>query len=1017
MPPAFPTSRRASRLAEWVRAVALAGMLAGPAAVGACTSPAPLDAPPRVIPAGWRLEDESAVRPTLEEIFLAEPPFGEPPEIESVAADALHALVRWRDRAAGEERASLRLVAAFQPDGARGAGRPLAELLPPPVEGESTRLVTAWSNAGHRLAVARGTTVWLIEPRGAGSAVDARMLATWEAPEGAAEPDEDELDREADAEPEVRDADASTVAATGDATDLAQEPDAALPPSEDPPTLAFGRVRSLAFLPNDAALRMGDGDELVELSLAPREPDAAPLTPGDGAWISRDVASPARRLTWSDDHAVVFGDDPAPRPELFPELQVWRLDEQRGVALEGWDEDADYERPRLSPDGAHLVATESDDAGEPDPVEIPDYLTTRVTHRSGRRNLADDRPSPERVWVWDTSTGARFEIDLGAPLPCEPPPPRAAPEGEASPPEAPAAPEPIEPIDHVRVLGWSRATDGPPTLAIERVSEDYRTSELWTWRAGELARRVAQHDAKWLGSPGRFPRWSADGDALFFGSETHAATTTPGRAQLFRLDVARGEVRQLTAVKGELKDFTPLEDGGVLVLASGANPARNEYLFLDRDAARGVAGTRPVAYPAPNGGRGRFDDGSASRDGRRLFARYETLLGPAEVVVAELGGSAHVLTETVPPGFSELGLEPPRKLAVRAPDGADVHAHVYLPPYTSLEGGGPPRATIVFVHGAGYLQNVTDGMTRYPLNALFHVRLARLGYVVVDVDYRGSAGYGGRFRGDVQYHLGGKDLDDIHLVVDELIERGLVDARRVGLYGGSYGGFLTMMALFTAPERWSVGAALRSVTDWRTYHPGYTVPRLGRPSTHPDAYAISSPIDLVDGLADPLLVLHGMMDSNVFAQDSIRLIEALIDKGKEFDAMLYPSQNHAFEDGEHWLDEYKRIERYLIEHLGPPLLFEDGGADEWADADWIDERYVPCAPEPPGSRPTRDSGGVDLGRPFRAVGGFLGDVVEGAARLFLGDDERGDDDDDRSSFFDGNDDDDDDARDGRGRDR
>ena len=229
----------------------------------------------------------------------------------------------------------------------------------------------------------------------------------------------------------------------------------------------------------------------------------------------------------------------------------------------------------------------------------------------------------------------------------------------------------------------------------------------------------------------------------------------------------------------------------------------------------------------------------------------------------------------------------------------------------------------MFVHGAGYLQNVTDSMTRYPLNMMFHSRLAQLGYPVVDVDYRGSAGYGRDFRGDVQGHLGGKDLDDIHEVLDELTERGIVDPKRVGLYGGSYGGFMTLMALCTAPERWRVGAALRSVTDWRTYHPFYTQPRLGRPSTHPEAYARSSPIDLVDGLQDPVLVLHGMMDSNVFAQDSIRFIEKLIDRGKEFDAMLYPSQNHGFEDGPHWLDEYRRIERYLLRHLGPALVEEE----------------------------------------------------------------------------------------------
>jgi dipeptidyl aminopeptidase/acylaminoacyl peptidase len=189
---------------------------------------------------------------------------------------------------------------------------------------------------------------------------------------------------------------------------------------------------------------------------------------------------------------------------------------------------------------------------------------------------------------------------------------------------------------------------------------------------------------------------------------------------------------------------------------------------------------------------------------------------------------------------------------------------------------------------------------------------------VLDVDYRGSKGYGALFRGEVQYHLGGHDLDDLARSVDELVARGLVDPARVGLYGGSYGGFLTLMALFTQPERWACGAALRSVTDWRSYHPDYTVPRLGRPSTHPEAYQRSSPIDHAARLERPLLLLHGLVDSNVFAQDTIRLMETLIDLGKPFEAMLYPSQGHGFDDGRHWLDEYRRIEAFLVSHLGAP---------------------------------------------------------------------------------------------------
>jgi dipeptidyl aminopeptidase/acylaminoacyl peptidase len=212
---------------------------------------------------------------------------------------------------------------------------------------------------------------------------------------------------------------------------------------------------------------------------------------------------------------------------------------------------------------------------------------------------------------------------------------------------------------------------------------------------------------------------------------------------------------------------------------------------------------------------------------------------------------------------------------------------------------------------------------------LFHQRLARRGFAVLDVDFRHSAGYGRDFRADVYGHMGGKDLDDVVAGVGFLEELGWVDVDRVGIYGGSYGGFLTLMALFTEPDVFACGAALRSVTDWRVYNHWYTNPRLGTPEDDAEAYALSSPIDHVDGLKNPLLLLHGLKDDNVFAQDTIRLMEELIQRGKEFDVMLYPSQGHAFTDPESWIDEYGRIEAYMDEHL---RAADTAASDETPDA-------------------------------------------------------------------------------------
>ena len=686
------------------------------------------------------------------------------------------------------------------------------------------------------------------------------------------------------------------------------EPDERVEPGEpggEAPAAAAGprpgEVRELEFEPGDGALRIHGEAAVVRLPIG----GAGPVPRDRWEWISEPLGELPDSVSWSDDLAVALAaEEPfaASEPGLDP-AQVYRLDEARAVVLEGFAELEEPESVALSPDGSLVFAAAPDRAASPAKTLVPDYLGERVTTREGRRRLADDGPDPTALWVWDTRTGERRAVLLGAPA-------------GADPAAAPGLEEPA----WVRSLGWAPQphADSPARLALVRTAADFRRRELWIWESGGARLLHVERDERWVGGPGGRARWSAGGRWLLLASECTPASSTPGRAQLFSVAAATGELRQLTAVGGEVSRFTPLDDGGVVFQYHDGEPARRLLGLVPAEALE--EGTEPGFTSLATPATGWSSSPVASAAGERLVYVHEELGVPGELWWSQAGRRAtRRLTDTVPEEFRAVDWILPEKLEISDSDGAAVRAHVYLPPGSALERPDAPRAAIVFVHGAGYLQNVTDSMTRYPLNLLFHSRLAALGYVIVDVDYRGSAGYGNRFRTGVQYHLGGRDLEDIHDVLDELTARGVVDPDRIAVYGGSYGGFLTLMALFTAPERWVAGAALRSVTDWRSYHPGYTQPRLGRPSTHPEAYRRSSPIDHVDGLEDPLLLLHGLVDSNVFAQDTIRLMEELIDRSLDFEAMLYPSQGHAFEDGPHWLDEYRRIERFLLRHLGPPL--------------------------------------------------------------------------------------------------
>ncbi len=202
---------------------------------------------------------------------------------------------------------------------------------------------------------------------------------------------------------------------------------------------------------------------------------------------------------------------------------------------------------------------------------------------------------------------------------------------------------------------------------------------------------------------------------------------------------------------------------------------------------------------------------------------------------------------------------------------------------------------------------------------MFHTLLARRGYVVLDMDYRASAGYGRAWRTAI-YRADGRARARGPRGRRRLAGREqAVDPARVGVYGGSYGGFLTLMALFTQA---------RAVRRGRGAAPGHRLgalqptatPRaiLNTPDVDPEAYRRSSPIEHAEGLAKPLLICHGMVDDNVVFQDSVRLVQRLIELGKTelFETAIYPVESHAFTEPTSWLDEYKRIWR-LFERTLP----------------------------------------------------------------------------------------------------
>src|SRR5258708_31520717 len=160
---------------------------------------------------------------------------------------------------------------------------------------------------------------------------------------------------------------------------------------------------------------------------------------------------------------------------------------------------------------------------------------------------------------------------------------------------------------------------------------------------------------------------------------------------------------------------------------------------------------------------------------------------------------------------------------------------------------------------------------------MFHHLLMSRGYTVLDIDYRGSRGYGRDWRTAIYRHMGGKDLEDNVDAARFLVNAHGVDPKRIGVYGGSYGGFITLMAMFTTPDVFAAGAALRPVTDWAAYNNGYTSNILNTPQKDEEAYRKSSPIYYAQHLKGALLIFHGMVDTNRFFQDTVRLGQRVIE--------------------------------------------------------------------------------------------------------------------------------------------
>lgn len=452
--------------------------------------------------------------------------------------------------------------------------------------------------------------------------------------------------------------------------------------------------------------------------------------------------------------------------------------------------------------------------------------------------------------------------------------------------------------------GWN---DAGTAALIYADTPDYNRRVVSTVdTSGTVAVQFVTTDTAWVGGPCGYCGGWLPGDAgIWFVSEAS------GYAHIYRKPL-EGAVLQLTSGNWEVlsAELTP-DRSGFELTTSEVSPYQTHFYLMDLD------GSHRRRLTSAKGGH----NAVMSPDGKWLADVFSTSSHPPEIYLQEASAGAKSvrLTHSPLPSWEARHWIDPEIITIPASDGVQVPARIYRP---GDVGATPNGAAVLFVHGAGYLHNVHDYWSSYFREYQFHNLLASRGYVVLDLDYRGSAGYGRDWRTAIYRHMGGRDLEDYVDASKWLTSTMGISPDRMGIYGGSYGGFMTLMALFTRGEYFGAGAALRSVTDWAHYNDGYTARILNNPQDDSLAYKQSSPIYFAAGLNDPLLMAHGMVDTNVHFQDIVRLTQRLIELGKtNWTLAPYPVESHGFSRPDSWTDEYRRILR-LFDHW---LLPRAGG--------------------------------------------------------------------------------------------
>jgi dipeptidyl aminopeptidase/acylaminoacyl peptidase len=553
----------------------------------------------------------------------------------------------------------------------------------------------------------------------------------------------------------------------------------------------------------------------------------------------------------------------------------------------------------LSPNGDKIIVSiSSGESSQADSDTMPNYIADdgHIKAEKVRQRVADNRQYNDELFLLDLKSGQKFPLsyevlpgadeDVLASVKTE----NYQREGKVY--QSKKSPRNIHVMQANSPIQWH---ENGKQVAVLLEAWDNKDRWLTTVNLMEnkLENQHRLHDDAWINWSFNEFGWLKGDNTLYYLSEE------TGYSHLYSKNLI-GKAKQLTRGQFEISDVSLTQDKSRFVFkANKKHPGIYEIYQVDIKSGQFSALTDL----------GGMNDYALSPDDSTLLIEHSTVAMPPELYVKALKDDATAirLTHTVSEKFLSMPWTAPSVVAVPSSyQDEPVYSRVYLP--KDYDKTADKNRAVMFSHGAGYLQNSHLGWSGYFREYMFHSMLVQQGYVVIDMDYRASAGYGRDWRTAIYRHMGKPEVQDMRDGVNWLVDNANVDRQRIGTYGGSYGGFLTLMSMFTQPDLFQSGSALRLVSDWAYYNHGYTSNILNTPGDDAIAYERSSPIYFAEGLEKPLLINAPMVDDNVFFQDTVRLVQRLIELEKQnFETAIYPVEPHGFVQPSSWLDEYRRI--------------------------------------------------------------------------------------------------------------